>query len=53
MAELTTYLTRTEALDALDNMFEQATDVPEMTIDEINAEIADARAKNKRKEIRL
>jgi hypothetical protein len=28
-------------------MFHQASDVPEMSIDEINAEIADVRAKRK------
>lgn len=37
-------ITRTEALRALDTMFQQASDVPEMTLDEINAEIADVRA---------
>ena len=42
-----TYLTRKEALDALDVMFEQAADVPEMTLDEINAEIAEVRAKRR------
>jgi DNA-damage-inducible protein J len=40
-------VTRAEALKALDDMFEQASDVPEMTLDEINAEIADARASRK------
>ena len=34
-------VTRTEALSALDDMFKQAEAVPEMTLDEINAEIAD------------
>ena len=37
-------VTRTEALSALD---EQAEAVPEMTLDEINAEIADVRAARK------
>ena len=37
-------VTRTEALSALDDMFKQAEAVPEMTLDEINAEIADVRA---------
>jgi DNA-damage-inducible protein J len=37
-------LTRTEAMSALDEMFHQASDVPEMSLDEINAEIAAARA---------
>lgn len=37
-------ITRTEALRALDTMFQQASDTPEMTLDEINAEIADVRA---------
>ena len=40
-------VTRTEALKALDDMFEQAADVPDMTLDEINAEIADVRAARK------
>jgi DNA-damage-inducible protein J len=40
-------LTRSEALDALDKMFEQASDVPEMSLDEINAEIAEVRADRK------
>ncbi len=37
-------VTRTEALNALDDMFNQASDVPEMSLDEINAEIAEVRA---------
>jgi DNA-damage-inducible protein J len=37
-------LTRTEAMNALDKMFEQASDVPEMPLDEINSEIAEVRA---------
>lgn len=40
-------VTRTEALNALDDMFRQAESVPEMTLEEINAEIADARADRK------
>lgn len=40
-------LTRSEALDALDKMFEQASDVSEMSLDEINAEIAEVRADRK------
>ena len=40
-------VTRTESLAALEDMFRQAEDVPEMTLDEINAEIAAARAARK------
>ena len=40
-------ITRTEALSALDDMFTQASDIPEMTLDEINTEIADVRAARK------
>lgn len=40
-------ITRTEALKALDDMFSQAADAPDMTLNEINAEIAKVRA-NKR-----
>ena len=36
-------VTRNEALKALDLMFEQAKDVPDMTLDEINAEIKEVR----------
>ena len=39
--------TRTEALQALDDLFRQASDVPEMSMDEINAEIAAVRAARK------
>ena len=39
-----TVVTRREALDAFDEMRRQAADVPEMTLDEINAEIRAARA---------
>ena len=43
-------VTRTEALNALDDMFQQASDVPEMTLNEINAEITSVRdAKKKAK----
>lgn len=41
-------VTRTEALKAVNSLFEQAADVPEMTLDEINAEISDTRTKRKR-----
>lgn len=37
-------ITRAEALDALEDMFEQAKDVPEMSLDEINEEITQIRA---------
>lgn len=40
-------VTRTEALSALDDMFKQASDLPEMTLDEINTEIAEVRAARK------
>ena len=40
-------VTRAEALRALDDMFNQASDVPEMSLDEINAEIAEVRADRK------
>ena len=40
-------VTRAEALSALDNMFKQSEAVPEMTLEEINAEIADARSARK------
>ena len=40
-------VTRTEALSALDAMFKQAEAAPEMTLEEINAEIADARSARK------
>lgn len=41
-------ITRAEALKALDDMFSQAADVPDMTLDEINAEIAKVRAEKRR-----
>jgi DNA-damage-inducible protein J len=37
-------LTRTEAMNALEDMFSQAADAPELSLDEINAEIAEVRA---------
>ncbi|MGN0203252.1 MAG: type II toxin-antitoxin system RelB/DinJ family antitoxin [Coprococcus sp.] len=42
-----TAITRTEALKAFAELRKQAADVPEMTLDEINAEIADVRATRK------
>ena len=38
---------RINALKALEDMFEQAKDAPEMSLDEINAEIAAVRAERK------
>lgn len=38
---------RINALKSLDAMFEQANDAPEMSLDEINAEIAAVRAERK------
>lgn len=40
-------VTRSEALDALDTLFLQASGAPDMTLDEINAEIAAVRAARK------
>ena len=40
-------ITRPEALDALDALFQQASGAPDMTQDEINAEIAAVRAARK------
>ena len=40
-------VTRPEALDALDALFQQASGAPDMTPDEINAEIAAVRAARK------
>lgn len=40
-------ITRTEALRALDDLFAQSADVPEMSLEEINEEIADVRAARK------
>lgn len=43
-----TTITRTEAKNAFYALREQAMDVPEMTLDEINAEITAVRAERKR-----
>ena len=43
-----TTITRVEAKKAFYDLREQASNVPEMTLDEINAEIADVRAERKR-----
>lgn len=40
-------VTRTETLNALNDLFKQAEDVPEMAQDEINREIADVRSAKK------
>ena len=40
-------ITRTEALNAFSALRQQAADIPEMSLDEINAEIAAARAVRK------
>lgn len=40
-------VTRADALDAFDELRRQAADVPEMTLDEINAEIRETRAARK------
>lgn len=42
-------MTRTEAKAAIDRMRQEAVDMPEMTLDEINAEISAARAERKAK----
>lgn len=42
-------VTRSEALKALDLMLDQAKDVPDMTLDEINAEIKEVRDVRKAK----
>lgn len=44
-------ITRTEAKTAFYALREQAADVPEMSLDEVNAEIADVRAERKRKKL--
>lgn len=44
-------LTRSEALKALDDMYDQAAGVPEMSLEEINAEISEARTQ-RRKEVK-
>lgn len=41
-------VTRSKALNALDDMFQQASDVPEMTLNEINAEITSVRDAKKK-----
>lgn len=45
-----TCMTREEARQAIDDMRAEAAGLPEMTLDEINAEIAAARAERKRRE---
>ena len=40
-------VTRSEAISAFSALRQQAADVPEMTLDEINEEIADVRAQRK------
>ena len=45
-----TYMTREEARQAFDDLRAEAAGQPEMTLDEINAEIAAARAERKRRE---
>lgn len=40
-------ITRTEALEIFNDLRAQASDVPEMSLDEINAEISEARAARK------
>lgn len=39
-----TVVTKAEAAKALEDLFEQASDLPEMSLDEINAEIAAVRS---------
>lgn len=43
-------ITRAEAMNAFEELRRQAADVPEMTLDEINAEISEARKAIKRSE---
>ena len=43
----TKFITHQQALDAFEELREQAADVPEMTLDEINEEIAIMRAERK------
>ena len=45
-----TRMTRAEARQAIDDLRAEAAGLPEMTLDEINAEIAAARAERKRRE---
>ncbi|MCD8249382.1 MAG: RelB/DinJ family addiction module antitoxin, partial [Lachnospiraceae bacterium] len=40
-------ITRSEAVNAFDELRRQAADVPEMTLEEINAEIKEVRAERK------
>lgn len=40
-------VTRSAAINALEDMFKQASDIPYMTLDEINAEIVKTRALRK------
>lgn len=48
-----TVITRSKALEAFDSLRQQASDIPEMSLDEINAEIAASRAeRNTLKELR-
>ena len=42
-----TVITRSKALEAFDSLRQQASDIPEMSLDEINAEIAASRAERK------
>ena len=42
-----TMITRSKALEAFDSLRQQASDIPEMSLDEINAEIAASRAERK------
>lgn len=43
----TNVITRSEALETLDKIFEQGKTIPEMTLDEINEEIKDPRTHRK------
>ena len=48
MSPIETTITRTEAKNAFYELRGQAADVPEMSLDEINAEISAVRAERKR-----
>ena len=48
LPETTITITRTEAKRAFNELREQAADVPEMSLEEINAEISAVRAERKR-----
>lgn len=48
MADKVSVQSRTEALKAFEELRQQASDVPEMSLEEINEEIAEVR-KNRRK----